>query len=36
MIDGNALVCQLLRKRKLGAVAPDEDLGEAYLLLSMA
>jgi len=29
-------VCQLLRKRKLGAVAPDEDLGEAYLLLSMA
>ncbi len=29
-------VSQLLRKRKLGAVAPDEDLGEAYLLLSMA
>jgi hypothetical protein len=29
-------VCQLLRKRKLGAVEPDEDLGEAYLLLSMA
>jgi hypothetical protein len=25
-----------LLSRRLGAVEPDEDLGEAYLLLSMA
>jgi hypothetical protein len=29
-------VCEQLRSRRLGAVAPDKDLGEAYLILSMA
>jgi hypothetical protein len=29
-------VCEQLRSRRLGAVAPDKDLGESYLLLSMA
>jgi hypothetical protein len=29
-------VCEQLRSRRLGAVEPDEDLGEVYLLLSMA
>jgi hypothetical protein len=28
--------CKQLQSRRLGAVEPDEDLGEAYLLLSMA
>jgi hypothetical protein len=29
-------VCEQMRSRRLGAVEPDEDLGESYLLLSMA
>jgi hypothetical protein len=29
-------VCEILRSRRLGAVEPDKDLGESYLLLSMA
>ena len=29
-------VCEQLQSRRLGAVEPDQDLGESYLLLSMA